>query len=164
MSLFGDESTETLPQNSSLNSKSLFGDQVTPAATSSSSLFADDGGDASPWDMPTPKKAARKNMIKNLLPATEVPESYIDAFDAIINSNDRSGSGIDLTGVKRVLSSSGISTGDQETILNLVIPEGQEPTAGLGRSEFNVLLALVGLAQEGDEVTLDGVDDRRRST
>ena len=164
MSLFDDEPTETPPLTSSLNSKSLFGEQVTPAATSSSSLFAEDGADASPWDMPTPKKAARKNLVKNLLPATEVPESYIDAFDTILNSNDKAGSGIGLTGVKNVLSSSGISTSDQETILRLVIPGDQEPAAGLSRSEFNVLLALVGLAQEGDEVTLDGVDDRRRST
>jgi sorting nexin-8 len=163
MSLFGDEPTDSPPLNSSLTSKSLFGEQVTPAATSSSSLFADDGGDASPWDLPTPKKAARKNLVKNLLPAAEVPESYIDAFDTILNSNDKAGSGVGLTGVKNVLSSSSISPGDQETILNLVIPGGQEPATGLGRSEFNVLLALVGLAQEGDEVTLDGVDDRRRS-
>lgn len=163
MSLFGDEPAETPPLNSSVNSKSLFGEQVTPAATSSSSLFADDGGDASPWDMPTPKKAARKNLVKSLLPATEVPESYIDAFDTILNSNDKAGSGVGLTGVKNVLSSSGIGAGDQETILNLVIPGGQEPATGLSRSEFNVLLALVGLALEGDEVTLDGVDDRRRS-
>lgn len=160
MSLFGDD-TETPPLNSI--SKSLFGEQITPAADSSSSLFAGDGGDASPWDMPTPKKAARKNLIKNLLPATEVPESYVDAFDTLSNSNDKSGSGVGLTGVKNVLSSSGISAGNQESILNLIIPGGQEPASGLGRSEFNVLLALVGLAQEGDEVTLDGVDDRRRS-
>jgi hypothetical protein len=162
MSLFGDD-TETAPLNSSLTSKSLFGEQVTPAADSSSSLFAGDGGDASPWDMPTPKKAARKNLIKNLLSATEVPGSYIDAFDTVLNSSDKCGSGVGLTGVKNVLSGSGISPGDQESILNLIIPGGQEPATGLGRSEFNVLLALVGLAQEGDEVTLDGVDDRRRS-
>ena len=163
MSLFGDEPTETPPLNSSLTSKSLFGEQVTPAATSSSSLFADDGADASPWDMPTPKKAARKNLVKTLLPATEVPESYIDAFDILLASNDKSGSGIGLTGVKNVLSSSGIGSGEQESILNLVIPGGQEAATVLSRTEFNVLLALVGLAQEGEETTLDGVDDRRRS-
>jgi sorting nexin-8 len=34
---------------------------------------------------------------------------------------------------------------------------------GLGRGEFSVLLALVGLAQEGEDLTFDAVDDRRKS-
>ena len=33
----------------------------------------------------------------------------------------------------------------------------------LGRTEFNVLLALIGLAQEHEDITLDGVDERRKS-
>ena len=43
----------------------------------------------------------------------------------------------------------------------LVAPGGANEL-DLGRNEFNVLLALGGLAQEGEVVSLDGVDERRR--
>ncbi len=149
MSLFGSSPTESPLANSSLNSKSLFGDEVTPAATSTSSLFANDTADASPWSMPTPKKTARRELVKNLLPATDVPESYIDAYDKILESDDRVGAGVGLTGVKNILESSDLSASAQSQILNFVVPGGQESATGLTRSEFNVLLALVGLGQEG---------------
>lgn len=113
--------------------------------------------------MPTPKKAARRDLVKTLLPATDVPESYVDAYDKILESNDRVGAGIGLTGIRKILESSGLSPSAQAQVLNLVVPGGRESTSGLGRSEFNVLLALIGLGQEGEDATLDGVDERRRS-
>jgi sorting nexin-8 len=113
--------------------------------------------------MPTPKKVARQNMVKNLLPATDVPESYVDAFDTVLNGSDKTGVGISLAGVKKILQSSKLSSDKQSRILKFVVPGGQENTNGLGRSEFNVLLALIGLGQEGEDITLDGVDERRRS-
>jgi sorting nexin-8 len=113
--------------------------------------------------MPTPKKAARKEMVKNLLSATDVPESYIDAYDKLYDSQDRMGRGVGLSGARNILQSSRLDNSTQSQILNLVAPGGQEPADGLGRSEFNVLLALIGLGQEGEEATLDGVDERRRS-
>lgn len=164
MSLFGSSPTESPLTNSNAKSKDLFGDEPTPAATSTSSLFADDnGGDASPWSMPTPKKAARRELVKTLLPATDIPESYIDAYDIVLDSGDGVGAGVGLRGVKKILGSSGLSAAGQATVLNLVVPGGQEHANGLSRSEFNVLLALIGLAQEGDDISLDGVDERRRS-
>lgn len=163
MSLFGTSPPEPSHASANTKSKSLFGEDTAPASTATSSLFADDAGDSSPWSMPTPKKAAKRELVKNLLPATDVPESYIDSYDAVLDSKDRVGAGIGLTGLKNILASSGLSTADQSRILNLVVPGGQESAHGLGRSEFNVLLALIGLGQEGDEITLDGVDERRRS-
>jgi sorting nexin-8 len=163
MSLFGSPPTDSPLANSSLNSKSLFGDEVTPAATSTPSLFADENADPSPWSMPTPKKAARRDLVKTLLPATDVPESYVDAYDKILQSSDRVGAGVGLTAIKNILASSGLSPSAQAQALNLVVPGGQESASGLGRSEFNVLLALIGLGQEGEDATLDGVDERRRS-
>lgn len=157
MSLFG----SSPPASARPNSKSLFGEEP-PAAAPTSSLFAEDSND-SPWSMPTPKKAARQNMVKTLLPATDVPESYVDAFDAVLNANEKTGAGVSLTGVKNILQSSNLGGEDQSRILNLVVPGGQESVNGLGRSEFNVLLALIGLGQEGEDITLDGVDERRRS-
>ena len=114
--------------------------------------------------MPTPKKTARQNMVKNLLPANDVPESYVDAYDAVLKANDKTGMGVSLTGMKNVLQSSNLSSDDQSRILNFVVPGGQENINGLGRSEFNVLLALIGLGQEGEDISLDGVDERKRST
>lgn len=163
MSLFG-TSPEAAYPSSNANAKSLFGDETFSAPTTASSLFADDSCDTSPWSMPPPKKGARRELIKSLLPATDVPESYIDAYDTVLESRDRAGAGIGLTGIKNILSSSGLSAADQAKILNFVVPGGQESAGGLGRSEFNVLLALIGLGQEGDDITLDGVDERRRST
>ncbi|TKA66959.1 hypothetical protein B0A55_09033 [Friedmanniomyces simplex] len=46
-----------------------------------------------------------------------------------------------------------------EKIWTIVSSNGQ--TQELGRNEFNVLLALIGLAQEGEELSLDAVDERR---
>ena len=112
--------------------------------------------------MPTPKRNARQNLVKNLLPATDVPDSYVDAYDAVVNTNDRTGVGISLEGLNKILRSSGLSSDDQDRIRNFVVPGGQENSNGLGRSEFNVLLALIGLGQEGEEINLDGVDERRR--
>lgn len=154
MSLFGDPSpTESTPANS----KSLFGNE--PAAASSTSLF-DDDANGSPWSMPTPKKQARQNLLKTLLPATDVPESYVDAFDAVA---EHEGSGtISYASVESILNSSNLSSNDRTRILGFVAPAGQDSFKPLGRSEFNVLLALVGLAQEGEELSLDSVDERRK--
>ncbi|KAL8863889.1 MAG: hypothetical protein Q9198_010254, partial [Flavoplaca austrocitrina] len=65
-------------------------------------------------------------------------------------------------GAKKLFESSGLDTDEQARIVNL-ITGGQEPSGGLGRSEFNVLVALIGLAQEHEELTLDAVDERRRN-
>jgi sorting nexin-8 len=166
MSLFGTSPPEPHHTSSNANAKSLFGDDLatSTAPTASSSLFADDVSDTSPWSMPTPKKAARRELVKNLLPATDVPETYIDAYDTVLDSKDRVGAGIGLTGIKNILATSRLSASDQAKILNFVVPGGQEIANGLGRSEFNVLLALIGLGQEGDDITLDSVDERRKST
>ena len=158
MSLFGDPSpTESAPTNS--NSKTLFGNE--PATASSTSLFDDDNSNASPWSMPTPKKAARQNLLKSLLPATEVPESYVDAFDTTLEHENSNG-GISFGTVNRILQSSRLDSSDVSRILGLIAPAGAANFSPLGRSEFNVLLALIGLAQEGEEISLDSVDERRK--
>ncbi|ORY19602.1 sorting nexin mvp1 [Clohesyomyces aquaticus] len=159
MSLFGDDDLPSRPKQSS----SLFDDDPKPAAKPSNSLFADDfHSDDSPWGFPTPKKAARGSLVKSLLPASDVPDAYIDAFDRLLQSGDHAGSGISVEGAKKLLRDSKISDESQAKILDMVSQPGQE-SAGLGRSEFNVLFALVGLAQEGDDITLDSVDERKRN-
>lgn len=168
MSLFGsspDDSSVPKPPVQS-EQKSLFDDEQTARAASNTSLFDDSNGSGnsnSPWSMPTPKRAGRGDLAKTLLPASDVPESYIDAFDIILESGFRVGPGsINLAGAKKVFEGRGISKTEQDRILNLVVG-GQESVEGLGRSEFNVILALAGLSQEREEATFDGVDERRRS-
>ncbi|KAI9840389.1 MAG: Sorting nexin mvp1 [Sclerophora amabilis] len=166
MSLFGTSPDDSpLPHPTSRSTTSLFADDPPPATKSKSSLFADDDEEPSkpPPDIPTPKKAGRGNLIKSLLPASDVPETYIDTFDSILSSEDRSGHSISLTAVKKILNASGLNANDEAKVLGIVVPGGQESATGLERGEFNVLLALIGLAQEHEDVTLDGVDERRKN-
>jgi sorting nexin-8 len=101
--------------------------------------------------------------VKNLLPVEEVPEAYVDVFDRLVHEGERLGAGVTLGGVRKVLKDSGVGLEVQGRILGVVLPEGEDEGRGMGRGEFNVLLALVGLAQESEDVTLDGVDERRKS-
>lgn len=166
MSLFGTSPEEPSAVSSTSKSKSsLFADE--PAGGGSSSLFADDTGEdsSSPWNPQTntAKRTARRDLVRTLLPATDVPESYVDAYDLILNSGDRVGSGVGLTSIREILSSSDLTASDQGKIFNLVISADHESSGGLGRPEFNVLLALIGLAQEGEDLSFDAVDDHRKS-
>ncbi|KAF2111473.1 hypothetical protein BDV96DRAFT_614788 [Lophiotrema nucula] len=160
MSLFGDDDLPARPKQTS----SLFDDDPKPSPKPSNSLFTDDlgHGDDSPWGFPTPKKAARGSLVKSLLPASDVPDSYIDAYDALLETGERVGNGLSLDAVKKLLLESKLGQDTQSKILDIVSQPGQE-SAGVGRSEFNVLFALIGLAQEGEDITLDSVDERKRN-
>lgn len=165
MSLFGTSPEEPSAVSSTSKSKpSLFADEP---AGGSSSLFADDTGEdsSSYWNPQTntAKRTARRDLVRTLLPATDVPESYVDSYDLILNSGDRVGSGVGLTSIREILSSSDLTASDQGKIFNLVVSGDHESSGGLGRSEFNVLLALIGLAQEGEDLSFDAVDDHRKS-
>ncbi|KAG9248928.1 sorting nexin-like protein mvp1 [Calycina marina] len=160
MSLFGSE--EPSPALASRPRNTLFDDDDRSAPGSKSSLFADeDSPGSSPWDNPTPKKAARSDLIKNLLPASNVPDFYINTFDNVLDGGDGAGGKINAAGVTRTLSAAKLSADDTTGILGIISSGG--PVTDLSRNEFNVLLALIGLAQEHEDVTLDGVDERRRN-
>ena len=165
MSLFGsspDDSSLSAQSGRPNQKSSLFDDEQTPGANAASSLFNDEGTNgASSWDMPTPKRAGRDDLIKRLLPASDVPESYINAFDALRQTNYKTEGGqIGIVGAQKLFEGCGLDSSEQDRILKLVTG-GQE--AGLGRNEFNVLLALIGLSQESEEASLDSIDERRRS-
>ena len=165
MSLFGSS-----PDDSSLSAQpsrpnqkpSLFDDEQTPRPKTGSSLFEDEGTNPdSPWDMPTPKKAGRSDLVKRLLPASDVPESYIDAFDTLRETSYKAEGGqLRIAAAEKMFEGCGLDSSEQDRILKLVTG-GQR--ASLGRNEFNVLLALIGLSQETEEASLDSVDERRRS-
>ncbi|KAM3084544.1 Sorting nexin mvp1 [Clarireedia jacksonii] len=157
MSLFGESVAAPNPSKSRL---SLFDDD---SPTPGSSLFADDddvsGG--SPWDMPAPKKAAREDLLKNLLPTSDAPDSYVDIFDEVLKEGNDAGGMLSSAGVAKVLSAAKLGADDQSRIMTIIAPNGQ--LHDISRNEFNVVLALIGLAQEGEDITLDGVDERRRN-
>lgn len=163
MSLFGDNDDLAEPSSRPKPSPGLFDDEPKPAQRNSNSLFADDGfGDDSPWSFPTPKKAGRGSLIKSLLPASDVPESYIEAFDTLLEADRSAGNHVSLAAARKLVDESGVPDDARARILDIVSQPGQEG-AGLGRNEFNVLFALIGLAQEGDDITLDSVDERKKS-
>ena len=66
---------------------------------SSNSLFADaddPSRTSSPWDMPTPRKQqTRAELLRNLLPVADVPDSYIEAFDAVLRAQHQEESSSD---------------------------------------------------------------------
>lgn len=172
------------------NSSSLFDDTATPIAKPSPSLFAEDlgGGNShtaaisssspahSPWSMPTPKKASsRGKLLKTLLPTTnETPDGYAKLYQIMLDASSHKGSGasnddgnstaVSFDQVKRLLKSSELSATDQARIIKIMVPPGEPDSdhKGLSKPEINVLLALIGLAQEGEDISLDGVDERRQ--
>ncbi|PBP27466.1 PX domain-containing protein [Diplocarpon rosae] len=162
MSLFGTSPDESSSAQASKSRYSLFDDEPSPAPGSKSSLFAeDDIAGVSPWWMTTPTKAGRGELVKNLLPAGEVPDSYIDTFDNLIRGEDGFEGKLTAAGINKVLSSGKIEADDQSRIVSIITSGGQ--LSDITRNEFNVLLALIGLAQENEEITLDSVDERRRN-
>ncbi|QUC23579.1 uncharacterized protein UV8b_07820 [Ustilaginoidea virens] len=142
----------------------LFDDSPSHRA-SSSSLFDDgsasrpDGSSSTPWDLPTPRKQqSRAELLRNLLPASDAPDSYAGIFDAVVGASGRASA----DHVAGLFASARLGPEAQARIVSLVAP-GDAADVSLDRNEFNVLLALVALAQEGDIISLDSVDERRQN-
>lgn len=167
MSLFGES-----PPPARQTKSSLFDDESNQSAsrnaTSNSGLFAeaDDGDNGqSPWDFPAPKKhnstRQRGDVIKTLLSTSDVPESYVDLFDVLLSQSGGQG-GVTANQIKNLLAGSKIGQAEQTKILEIVGLSAGNDGRVLDRGEVNVVLALIGLAQEGEELGLDAVDERRK--
>ncbi|KAG6052401.1 hypothetical protein E4U17_005829 [Claviceps sp. LM77 group G4] len=135
--------------------------------TSASSLFADDSivredDSSSPWDMPAPRpRKSRRDVLRSLLPTDNVPSSYVDVFDAI--NREEGGEGrIRAGAISKLFAVAGLERGEQTQIMESLAPGVDSDDVSLGREEFNVLLAMVALGQEGEVISLDAVDERRR--
>lgn len=169
MSLFGDSPPNDSPSfgNSSIgrSRNSLFDDDGPSNRSTTDTLFNDEdlggSGRASPWDLPTPRKQqSRADLIRSLLVGVDVPDTYVEAFDHIVREDGQAGM-VSSAGISRTLAAAKLSADQQTRIMSILAPSGEETE--LTRDAFNVLLALIGLAQEGEIVSLDGVDERRRS-
>lgn len=152
-------------ESSPLPKSALFEDEPTSAKKSTSNLF-DGGNDDSnplPWSLPTPKKGSREELLKSLLPSSDVPETYVEVFDGLLSSGYHARNGTTLSGIRQLMADAKLIASDQKKIEDVVFPGGQERDGGIARGEFNVAMALIGLAQEGEDLSLDVVDERRRS-
>ncbi|CAZ85347.1 unnamed protein product [Tuber melanosporum] len=154
---------------------SLFGDS--PPGRSRSSLFADEEFESAPgslfddsgagaWNsagLPTARRGAPTDISKTLLTKenANIPERYDFLYESFSDQFGSPGGGVALAGVKQVLKEADADGyGIEDRILSILIKGGKQ---SIGREEFYVLLALVGLEQQGEEVTIDGVDDSRKS-
>ncbi|TKW50355.1 Sorting nexin mvp1 [Colletotrichum tanaceti] len=165
MSLFGSSPPADSPSNTSAApSRSLF-DEEPMSKSASNSLFTDDdfaGAESSPWDMPTPrKKQSRADVVRNLLSASDVPDAYIETFDTVVR-DDGAGGRVTAGGVAKLFAAARLGADHQAQIMSMVVPAAGGDIA-VARGEFNVLLALIALAQEGETISLDTVDERRRN-
>lgn len=175
MSLFGTSPTENEPSALASPGRNrggragggggggLFDDEAPQQKSSGGGLFDNDGGngDDSPWSMPTPRKQqSRAQMVRNLLPSSDVPDAYIETFDRV----SEGAGAVSADGVAKVFAAARLhEPATQTRIVTQVAPDTHGDDVQLGRAEFNVFLALVGLAQEGEVISLDGVDERRKS-
>jgi sorting nexin-8 len=168
MSLFGSSPPADSPSlgNSTIgrSRNSLFDEDGPMTRSTSDTLFDDNDMAASgtaPWSMPTPRKQqSRADLIRSLLSGTDVPDTYIEAFDHALRE-DGSGGKVTSAGVSKTLAAAELAADNQSDIMKIIAPGDQE--SELGRDAFNVLLALIGLAQEGETLSLDAVDERRHS-
>ncbi|KAI1444939.1 hypothetical protein F5Y02DRAFT_408681 [Annulohypoxylon stygium] len=176
MSLFGTSPTNDFSSSGNPSTarsrNSLFDDDGPMTRSTSDTLFNDDdfgaSRSASPWDLPTPRKQqSRADLIRKLLDGVEVPDSYVEAYDktakedALMDENYSHDQKITSSGIANTLAAAKLGADDQAQIMGIIAPGGKlDP---IGRKEFNVLLALIGLAQEGESISLDGVDERRRN-
>lgn len=157
-SLFDDSSAPTNGTSNGAASKpptssSMFGDDPQPAAD------GDDDDASSPWAAFTPRKPTHRagaSVVRALLSDAEVPESYVEAWDALAAGRN----GVEEAEARRVvIEGSGVRAEVGERIWSVVSGGGESRV--LGRGQCWVLFALVGLAREGEEVGLDAVDERR---
>ncbi|ODQ55147.1 hypothetical protein SAICODRAFT_17546 [Saitoella complicata NRRL Y-17804] len=130
----------------------LFGDDDGHRAPSS--LFGSSADEHDPWGLPVPKSRKRRH-VGSLLDGVTLPDIYEQAYVA---ANPRPSGILPLSSLRTILDSSHLAPHVLNKLLTLVLPDDGE----IGRGEFVVAMALVGLAQEGEDVTLDGVHERRK--
>jgi len=160
MSLFGDSPPRQKPQDKS----NLF-DESSSNKNAGSGLFADQetyNGDSTPWDMPTPRKNAKRTLIRTIIGEDDVPELYDRAFNVLIQRDESTDGTVSADTVRRFLAEDCNIQQSQANVIFNIINTGQSPR--FIKAEINVLLALVGLAQEeGEDVNLDSVQERRKT-
>lgn len=137
-------------------------DSVSGGVRSSGGLFGDEDTSGDPWSLPAPRTGGKKTgpSASTLLNSTDTPDAYGVLFSQAGPSGDR----ITFTNLRKMLDNSGLSSAVIDRIVELVLPSSSEfdrVERGVSRGEFNVAMALIALAQEGEDITLDSVDERK---
>lgn len=187
--LFRDDDDHLVPGGDILRTSS----QPVNVGGATGGLF-DDVGDGDIWALPAPRSRSVgpgmsvpgpkildtagggasgdwKGVVKTLVNEgnSNLPLVYAQVYERVLIEYPAGGfgTGISAAGVRRVLEEAGLSDDEgagrriKESVMGV---GGIGAEAGIGKGEFNVLMAMIGLAQEGKEVNIDEVDDRRRST
>ena len=125
---------------------------------------------SSHWGViPERRTRSRAEVLASLLPVEETPTKYADAYHAALRDDSAGprGKHVGAVGVAKMFAAAKLRPDQQTHIMNVLAvgddDDGDSGAVALDEAAFGVLLALVGLAQEGEIVSLDGVDDRRRS-
>ncbi|RKF78862.1 Sorting nexin mvp1 [Golovinomyces cichoracearum] len=117
------------------------------------SLFTDDDNLSSQ----SRRKSVSKKAMRNLPQLSQVPKSYDEIF-VKTRRHDNINDVIKVDAIKNILAQSRLLPQDERLILQKIFQSSQP--SDLTRDEFNVLLALIGLAQACEKITLDGVLQR----
>ncbi|KAK6350213.1 sorting nexin [Orbilia brochopaga] len=128
-----------------------------------SSLFDDGLATSDPWTFtPRAKRSgSTTDMVKSVMRGAAVPNEYMSLYDTLAEETG----GVTVGRLETLLEASRVREGFWERILELVAGRNRKDGTGVGREAFNVFLALVGLAEEGEEdLGFDAVDDRKRSS
>ncbi|TQS38255.1 hypothetical protein Golomagni_01245 [Golovinomyces magnicellulatus] len=154
MSLFGTSPPGSVESAISKSQNSLFDDDfsiVTPVPKSF--LFSGNDNISSQRQ----KKSVRKKAMRNLPQLSLVPKRYDEIF-LKKRKHDSINDVIKVDAIINVLAESRLFPQDERLILQKIFQESQP--SDLTRNEFNVMLALIGLAQASEKITLDGVLQR----
>ncbi|PVF93930.1 hypothetical protein CPB86DRAFT_789597 [Serendipita vermifera] len=103
-----------------------------------------------PWSAAaTPPIAEAPSEMPGVLGNAQIPTQYSQAFNAV----DTLGSGsVSINALQRVIGISGLPAATIEQIVNLVTSKSR-----VNKGEFYIAMALVGLAQEGKDVSIENV-------
>ncbi|KAA8897386.1 hypothetical protein TRICI_006730 [Trichomonascus ciferrii] len=120
------------------------------------SLFGDSEATSSPWDFPEPK--GPHDRIATLLADAPVPAGYGRAF----KESEPIAGFSSTSALRRVMDRAGLVNAQQEEILSTLLQGSSDQR--LSEQVWNVGMALIGLAQNGeDDLSLDSVDYNRSS-
>lgn len=163
MSLFGSSPEDNTPSGSTQASaargrSALFDEDIVPP---SSSLFENDAHSDDPWSFSAPRTSRRVGLDQLLTESNaKIPEYYFSVFEVLLQQYpSRSRDAVSPDAIEKVLTEAELGNNSRDIVWNIL---GEKKDAW-NRSEIWALLCMVGLISEGEEVSMDSIDDRRRS-
>ena len=155
MSLFGSSPDESFGTSKLRNS--LFDEGASHTLVSKSSIITNgDSSVSSQRRSISPDQVSSSKFVKRLIPSSAIPSRYVDIFDSISQEDDGFNGEINAAGIAKTFACSMLDKEVEQLILKVLYAGNQ--TTSLDRNEYNVLLALIGFAQERREISLNNVN------